>query len=335
MQCRIALILIVGAFLISSCSDQSQSPTEPAQPSARTKPPVPVCSTLNWLNDLKTKNALVFSGSLRTSANDKVTAIYNQCNRGALTDAKKKAIFFVDWMFKKFKVRQTKSSARAVDLVNVTSAVLSGVGLQSAEISPAIFGPTGGIGAYDNTQPGPTTVTTLNQDAGVQLAGTETGTPAFAEPTLITVIQLPDSPQLTGQGAPPGDQQFPPFYDFNAINASGTHQFQADAASGVISICLRSDITYPEPVVLGHTTYTGAFEFLPSADPIAGVTCDAPVPAISALPSGFKGLAVSAWHSAMRYVGPLAEAALLPQDLAAAVRTGIASGSARSLSPIG
>jgi alpha-tubulin suppressor-like RCC1 family protein len=212
-----------------------------------------------------------------------------------------------------------------------------GVGLQSSSISPATFGPTGGAGSYDPAQTTPTTVTTINQNAGVELPGTGgTGTPAFAEPTLITIVQLPDSPQLTGDGAPPGNQQFPPNYDINAINASGTHQFQAGAPDGVVSICFRSDITYPDDVVIGHTTIAGVFEFLPPASPVTGVTCGASIPPTgAALPSGLRGLALSAWRTATRYVGSVAGAILLPQPLNAAVRTGVASGSARSLSPFG
>jgi hypothetical protein len=337
MHPRIPAAIVLGALILWACSDQLQPPTEQSQPSAVTKPVLPACSTQAWLTDIKRKNALVFSGSLLSSANDKVTAIYNQCRRGAQADAQKKAIFFVDWMFKKYRAHLTASSARAVDLASVTSAALSGVGLQTGSISPATFGPTGGAGSYDPAQSSPTTVTTINQNAGVQLPGTSTNSvPAFKEPTLITLIQLPDSPQLTGEGAPPGDQQFPPNYDINAINASGTHEFQAGASDGVVSICLRSDITYPDDLVIGHTTFAGIFEFLPPASPIAEVTCGAPTPTIgAALPPGLRGLALSAWRTGTRYVGPVARAIFLPQPLNATARTGVASGSARSLSPFG
>jgi alpha-tubulin suppressor-like RCC1 family protein len=331
---RFAFALALGAIAISACSDRSESP---AEPSALKQPALPVCSTQAWLTDIKSRNGLVFSGSLLTSANDKVTAIYTQCKAGAKADAQKKAIFFIDWMFKKYRARLTKPTARAVDLANLTSATLSGVGLQTKGISPATFGPTGGAGSYDPVQSTPTTVTTINQNAGVQLPGTPAGgVPAYSEPTLITLIQLPDSPQLTGEGAPPANQQFPPNYDINAINASGTHEFQAGAADGVVSICFRPDIDYPAEVVIGHTTFAGVFEFLPPTVPIAQVTCGAPIPSIgAALPPGLHGLALSAWQAAVRYVGPMAEAILLPQPLGAAVRTGVASGSTRSLSPFG
>ena len=209
---RIVVALVLGALALSACSDQSHDPTEP---SAAKKPPLPVCSTQGWLNDVKTRNALVFSGSLLSSANEKVTAINTKCKSGAQADARKKAIFFVDWMFKKYRARQTKSSARAVDLAALTSAVLSGVGLQTGGISPEIFGPTGGVGGFDNTQVEPTTVTTVNQNAGVQLPGTgENGTPAYAEPTLMVEVRY-------GNLTPEGRLRFPRFVRLLADRPEG------------------------------------------------------------------------------------------------------------------
>ena len=108
---RLALAAVVGSLVLTACTDESkQAPTEPAgvsQPSFTVLTSQP-CATTAWLNTQLTLAGNIFPGgkgkTLLSSANEKLTDIYNLCKQNKQS-AIAKAVSFDDWMFKKFQAK--------------------------------------------------------------------------------------------------------------------------------------------------------------------------------------------------------------------------------------
>jgi hypothetical protein len=161
----------------------------------------------------------------------------------------------------------------------------------------------------------------------------------FSETTLLIVDKQSDNTRLQ---IPPGQAtaQFPPYYDFNAINASNNHVLNS-GTSAHVEMCLYTNIDYPPGFAIGHNPVAGApgfpFEILTN-DPnhLLGV-CDGTPPGtilLQATPRGLEGLALFAWRSAKQGLSSI----LLPQPLQATttvVGSGSAAAKTSSLSPFG
>ena len=175
----------------------------------------------------------------------------------------------------------------------------------------------------------PTTVFTTFFYAGLQIPGN-----AFSETTLLIIDKQPDNTRLKSAQ---GRSQFPPFYDFDALNASKQHVLNPGKLAHV-EMCLYDDITYPSDIAVGHNPVFGApgypFEVLPD-DGIILLTGCQPEGLTLVNPGGLQGMAVSAWQAAKRSM----TAVFLPQTLQATTLavggTGSKGGSAGSLSPFG
>jgi hypothetical protein len=328
---RLTLAALSAALVLSACSEQSRdNPTEPRS----VTPPSAVVAAVSCVTpfpNLTSQFTAVFaaptSSALIKSAQDKLAAIKSQCGKGKVADAQAKALYFVDWTLKKYGARQIPS-ATPVELATFFSSLFVAVGLQFGSIDPAIFGPHGGAGVYT---PGlDFLLKNGDGNAAIHLDGTPS---AFAEPTLITILRLPDSDQLVTNG----EQQFPPFYDYNAANASGNHTVNGFA---IIGFCVNDhDLGNPQ---IGHNPLGGGFEVLEPASATEYANLGLICPTQDNLQltlnfgDGLQGLALSAWHTAGHYAGPVAEAMFLPQPLhATTLNPGGLGSRGSTISPFG
>jgi hypothetical protein len=330
MRC-LTLATLSAALVLSACSDQSRdNPTEPKS----VTPPSAVVAAVSCVTpfpSLTSQFTAVFAAptgnALIKSAQDKFAAIKSQCGKSKVADAQAKAFFFVDWMFKKYGDRLIPSATPA-ELATFMSSLFVAVGLQLGNINPAVFGPRGGAGVF--IPPDPFDLKNGEGTAAIHLDGN-----AFDAPTLITLIRLADSDQLVTNG----EQQFPPFYDYNAANASGNHSVNGFA---IIGFCVNPhDLNNPQ---IGHNPIGGGFEVLEAASAAEyaalGLNCtdqDNPPSELTLnFGEGLQGLALSAWHTASHYAGPVAEAVFLPQPLhATTLNPGGLGSRTTTLSPFG
>jgi hypothetical protein len=330
---RLALAAVVGSLVLAACSDQSkQAPTEPgglSQPSftALTSQP---CATTAWLSTQLALAGNIFPGgkgkTLLSSANEKLTEIYTLCNQNKQS-AIAKAISFDDWMFKKFQAKlMTTNSNLGPDVLALFVNVLDGVGINTSTVTPDLVTSDAGTGVYTGDE---TTVITTFGFAGLVV-------PAGGFGTQTTLLIIDKQPNNTRLKSAQGRSQFPPFYDFNALNASNQHVLNPTKFAHV-EMCLYSPevVTYPPDIAIGHNPVFGApgypFEVLPP-DNFFLLDCAGEIGAIN--PGGLQGLAVSAWQAAKRGM----TAVFLPQPLSAATLAlccGSVAGKTSSLSPFG
>jgi hypothetical protein len=347
---RLTLSALSAALVLSACSDQNhETSTEPnAQSPSAQKAVTGSCQTPFPLSDLLSRTGAMFSGAtVAGAATAKMQSIRSQCAKGKVGTAQHEALSFVDWTLKKYG-QSALPSGQAVTFAGLVSNLFVAVGLQDGGIDPNTFGPRGGAKVFT---PGDDFLL-RNQEgtAAISLRGD-----AFGEPTLITIIPLPDSPQLVNTG---GRDQFAPFYDYNAANASGNHRvgFDEEGSSdfvaeqgnyAVIGFCSDpGDAVNPQ---IGHNPRPedseSSFEVLPAASNdeylALGLTCtdqaNDPFEEVSLnLGGGLDGLALSAWHKVTGYARPFAESLFLPEPLHAATMTNVGLGGRGSvMSPFG
>jgi hypothetical protein len=333
---RLALAAITGTLILAACSDErTESPTGPtAPPSALT-----TCNVTPF--PLVQASALILKvfppGKLRNEAIARAGAIavlWNSCRASA---AQRAAVDFVTWMNSN-SAKLIGTQTQRNDLINL---ILNGVGITAtvpAE-SPGDFG----VGFFDPANTKNTIVKTQNNTALVQL---EPG--SFSEPTTIVISRnLDNSNPLNFDGS-----QFPPFFDYNAINASGNHILE-NGKTAIVGFCLLDpDVTYPDNIRIGHNPVQinegspsglPTFEILDPVDLAAEgltLTCGNLQPntvLIGGFGQGLPGLANAAWTAAKRYLGPAVETLFLPEALHAATLGTLPppGGKATSLSPFG
>jgi hypothetical protein len=335
---RLIVTALCGALTLAACNDEArESPTEPMVRAPEAE--AVNCRVTRF--PLVRVSALILkvfpSGKLRIEALARGAAIailWDTCRK---LPAQKAAIDFVSFMNRNSGVlRGTQADRNA--LINL---VLNGVGIttQVPTDSPGDFG----VGLFDPNNPNNTLVKTQNSQALVEL---KPG--SFTEPTVIVIRRNPDAFKLTNFNG----NQFPPFYDYDAINPSGQHIIQ-NGNTAIVAFCLLSleefgipgqypPGGYPINLRIGHNPVAGApgfpFELLPPVDLVAaGLADDLNCPTTTAsLGSGASDFASAPWQTLGRYLS----SALLPKALWAAVvgklppRPPI-GGSAPSLSPFG
>jgi hypothetical protein len=342
---RLIFAAAVGTFVLAGCSDQTrESPTEPSVP-----PPEEhlgtSCEVVRF--PLLKVSGLIIKvfpyGRLRLEALARAAAIkllWDTCHPAL---AQKGVVAFVNWMNLNFQAGNLiGTDAQRSELITT---LFTGVGLSSPPSTA--LGPDYGIGFFD---PNSTTPTVVKTTSGVALTELQPG--SFDEPTTIVVSRRPDDSDPLNF---PEENQFPPFFDYDAINASGNHTIQNDEGAIVAFCLLDSDfVTYPANRRIGHNPVLGApnfpFEILEPVDPIpqrlldvldcenlAPNTESEPIPTFG-FGGGLPGVADAAWRTAGHYLGPIARAVFLPQPLAAATLGTLPppiGGRAPSLSPFG
>ena len=334
---RLAFAAVCGTLLLAACSDQSQSPTEPPAAPAP-EPNFGSCQPVRFpIVNVAGLIVQVFpQGTLRTQALFQAAAVailWDTCHPVA---ARKVAVDFVKWID-----LHAPSTAPASKVLQLKLAILNGVGIPTGTPSgsPGDFG----VGTFDPNNPNKTLIKTTNGTALIEL---EPG--AFTELTTIVLSRNPDATNLTNFDG----NQFPPNFDYNAINASGNHVL-GTGHPAIIAFCLENSdfVTYPSSRGIGHNPVAGApnfpFEILDPVDLGEGGRSDlaaalhcgnlAPTTAVvGGFGQGLPGFANAAWRTAREYLAPVAQAVFLPEALHAATLGTLPppiGGKAPSLSP--
>jgi hypothetical protein len=325
---------VCGTLVFAACNDQT--PTEPAVPrpsenlgSCRATP-FPLLGT----NGIAQQIANIYPGTskaqtlLRAEAVAQAAAIkllWDTCHPDA---ARKAAFIFIDWL------NRHTPAGKETQVQNLILAVLKGIGEITTAGDPGDFG----VGFFDPKNPNKTLITTVNHHAFIQL---DPG--SFLVPTEIVIGRKAGDPPLTNFEG----RQFPPTYDYNAINSTNTHVLQPGKTAN-IAFCLvvigpptMEGNGYPDPANLriGHNPVAGApgfpFEILEPFD-LEGtalrrsLTCPGIDDVIGSAGGGLQNFANAALYTAGRF--------LLPQPLWAATLGTLPpppplSGKAGSLSP--
>jgi hypothetical protein len=331
---------VCGTLVLTACSDQTQSPTEPTLPKPSenfgscTVTPFPLLTTGGVVDQIKaiwTVQSPVRLAALGQAA--LVALLWDTCHP---SQARQVAVAFVNWI----DTHAPDPTSDAVRILKET--ILNGVGITFEP--PAVPGDFA-IGFFT---PGSRLVVNAGGHALVDLPPN-----SFNEPTTIIVNRKPDDFFLTGGPA----EQFPPFWDYDAINASGDH-FLKNGQTALIVFCLyyipgeggitpegATEENYPADRRIGHTPVAGPFERLepgtPSAALLSQLHCgdlQPPEVIIGGFGSGLPGFANAAWRTVGHYLAPVARALFLPQALAAATLGTLPppiNGKAPSLSPFG
>jgi hypothetical protein len=207
---RLFIAAAIGALALTACTDQQrESPTEPSIPSDATLTkcgavPFPLPKLANVINKVFPNGKLRLEAVARAGT---IALLWDTCKPAA---AQKAAVSFVDWMNQN--LQAGKLTGTAADRSQLITIMFNGVGLSVP--ASTNMGPDFGIGFFDPTSTTNTVVKNQNNTALVEL---EPG--SFTEPTTIVLSRNSDAFQLTNFD---GDQ-FPPYFDYNAVNASGEH----------------------------------------------------------------------------------------------------------------
>jgi hypothetical protein len=336
---RFALAALSGALMLSACSDQSLQP--PTAPPAGGQPAFDkgvACGTPAFpLSDAQQRvRDLYPNGALENNALAKVFDISKRWSQCKVADPQAKVGTFVQNLLKDFRAGVLNSYTTSPTTVERVGALInlmySGVGLANTR--------NDGVGFF---QPG----TQLLVRADGNKVGAIVCATCFSEPTLISVTRLPDTPpQLVTDGR----DQFAPFWDVNASNASNTHVMTGFGITGACvedAVLAQIEANDGDPQV-GHNPFNADpqfFEILSAASPSEyaslGLACTTQAnPPTSSFRNGggtLGDLALGAWQAASQSVSSAAQWVFLPRPLRAATLltpTGVA-GRTSSYSPFG
>lgn len=335
---RLSLAAVCGTLILAACSDQS--PTEPAPP-PRPEQSLASCRPAHHFPIIQVSALIVQvfpRGRLRLEALARAGAtalLWETCKKPL---AQRSAIEFVNFM----NANSSKLIGTQTQRNTLISLVLNGVDIPFT--TPP--GGTGdfGVGFFD---PGKTTNTVVKTLNGTALVELEPG--SFDQPTSIVISRKSDGFTLTDFD---GDQ-FPPYFDYDAINAAGDHVLK-NGKTAIVAFCLLDPVyTYPENPRIGHNPVAGApgspFEVLEEVNLAEGhlglaaqLNCGNLNPntiIIGGFGRGLPGLANAAWKTARYYLAPAVQNLFLPEALhAATFAVGTLpppAGRAPSLSPFG
>lgn len=329
---------VCGTLVVAACSDQT--PTEPTapppeqfiSPSCQPSPHFPIVQVSGLILKVFPKGRLQLEAQARGAA---IALFWETCRVAA---AQKAAVDFVNFM----NANSSNLIGTQTQRNTLISLVLNGVDIPFT--TPP--GGTGdfGVGFFD---PGTTTNTVVKTLNGTALVELEPG--SFNQPTTIVVSRKSDGFALTDFD---GDQ-FPPYFDYDAINAAGDHVLK-NGKTAIVAFCLLDPVyTYPENPRIGHNPVVGApgfpFEVLEEVNLAedhpglaAQLNCGNLAPntiIIGGFGRGLPGLANAAWSTARYYLAPAARALFLPEALhAATLAVGTLpppAGRTPSLSPFG
>ena len=332
---RLALAAVCGTLVLAACNDRS--PTEPAPPEPEQtliscRPPhhFPIVQVSALIPKVFPKGKLQIEAAARVAA----TALLWETCKTSL--AQRSAVQLVNFM----NANSSKLIGTQTQRNTFISLVLNGVDIPFT--TPP--GGTGdfGVGFFDPANTNNTVVVTQNGTALVEL---EPG--SFNQPTTIVVSRKSDGFVLTNFDG----NQFPPYFDYDAINAAGDHVLK-NGKTAIVAFCLLDPVyTYPENPRIGHNPVAGApgfpFEVLEEVnlaedhpDLAAQLNCGNLEPntvIIGGFGRGLPGLANAVWRNTKYYLGPVAETVLLPEALYASTVGTLPppAGRAPSLSPFG
>ena len=305
---------VCGTLVLSACNDRT--PTEPAVPppaetfGARCGPLV-----LSGAGGIVDQINIIYAGTSRAQTLLRAAALAQAVVIKGLWDnchpelAKKAAFFFIDWL------NRHTPTGKETQVQNLILAILRGIG----EVpGPTADGDDFGVGLFDPATHGNTVITTGNHHALIQL---EEG--SFLVPTEIVISRKAGDPPLTNFDG----NQYPPTYDYNAINNTNNHVLEA-GKTAIVAFCLVELLSegvpgqyppggYAANLRIGHNPVPGApgfpFELLDPVELDAGLRNQLNCPNNPVITSAGGGLLDFA-NAALRTAGSY----LLPPPLWAA-----------------
>ena len=331
---RLALAALLSAIVVSGCTDQTkQSPTEPSatpdQSLASCRPvKFPLVKATGLIAQVFPANRLRVEALARAAA---IAVLWDACKPDL---ARKGVASFIDWMNRNSSALLPGSTTQQNQLIAL---LFTGVGLPAPSSIP--LGPDFGIGTVDPSATSPTKIETQGNTGLIEFQPAAPGRPAaFPELTVVSITRRPDGFRLDGF---PEEDQFPPFFDYNASNASNTHKIAAGAVARM-AFCLIGSTNfpdgYPDGARIGHNPDPSlgppAFEIIPADPNVAEFAGDL---ICNNLQSTGLGGALGLGQKAGRFFGPLVRTLFLPQPLMAATvgTRGPLGGLPPSLTPFG
>jgi hypothetical protein len=352
---RLSLAAVCAALLLAACQDNAREPLGPSvddQTEGLRLPPCslpkfPVVSITLQIGQVFPKGPLLVEALAREAI---IAAFWTQCKPAKAQEAVASFVGFTLRNFQAGKIGggnpRSSTPARVSDLID---AMLVAVQMTPLDLALGAPGTKDfGTGFADGSSSGTVIVKTNSGQAAASFQGN-----AFGEPTVVTVLRLPNTNQLDTQGQA---NQFAPFYDYTASNASNNHIVVNGEL--LVGFCLAPTEqvgAYPDNIEIGHNpvqTNEGEPSGLPffeildrlTADEYAGLgltNCPTLANPLEELgfrfDKGFKGFASSAWNTAAHYLKPLGRA-LLPDNVYAFAlipRTTGVGGRTSSYSPFG
>lgn len=336
---RLILAALSTTLVLTACNDQTrESPTEPSTPAGSALKGA--CSA-EWFPHSTVVHQIkdVFPPGMRGQEVSRSAAIKNHWDACRVAPAQQGVLDFIGGIHSNQQDGRLVGTEAQRNTLIIT--LLTGVGL--LDLPPVGAGV--GIGFFDPSSPDPLLVSTADgQAVGEVPAG------AFSVFTVIVVSRKPDNTVLTDFNG----QQFPPFYDYTAINGLGTHTFD-DELNAIVAFCFVAGFEYPDNVRIGHNPVEGApgapFEIL---DPVSlfatedpedeerpdlreALNCPAANNELSSFGGEFLNFSRAPWRTAGSYVKSLAQSIFLPRPLRAAtlIALGPIAGKTRSFSPFG
>jgi hypothetical protein len=256
-------------------------------------------------------------GRLRIEALARAGAIalfWDTC-RAAL--ARRGVAAFIDFMNRNSD-RLMGTPNQKTELINL---MLTGVGLPSFPPNPIVLGDDFGIGTVDPNATTTTRIETEGNTALIEFEPAENGQPAaFNELTVVSIFRHGDDFRLVG--FPPEDQ-YPPFFDYTASNASNNHVIAAGAVVRM-AFCLLLDTfenDYPDAVRIGHNPAANVpgprFEIIPEDEDVGDFAGDLICSNLETSLGGFGGGLREFGRATGRMFAPLARTLFLPRPLMA------------------
>jgi hypothetical protein len=317
---RFAFAALSAVLALAACNDQNrQSPTEPSATPGENL----LTSCRETRFPLLTAAGLIVKvfpqGKLRVEALARATVVallWDTCKREL---ARKAAAGFLDFMNRNSR-QLTGTQAQRDQLIAL---MFTGVGLPSP--GPIVLGPDFGIGTVDPNATTATRIETEGHTGLIQFEPASGSRPAaFSELTVVSIHRRPDGSVL--DGFPPEDQ-YPPFWDYTATNASNNHEVNPGAVARM-AFCLlgstRFPYGYPDGVRIGHNPDVSeqppAFEIIPEdpdvvADFGGALVCSNLLVSLGSFGGGLQNFG----RAAGRFFGPLVRTLFLPQPLMAVV----------------
>lgn len=317
---RLALAAVFAVLALSACSDRNrESPTEPStEPQGTvaaacrvTRFPLFRASQLIVL--VFPKGKLTIEAVVRAVA---VALLWDTC-KPAL--ARRAAAGFLDFM------NRNSSQLRGLPAQRneLIALMFTGVGLPNP--GPIVLGPDFGIGTVDPAATTPTRIQTQGKTGLIEFEPAGPGQPAaFSELTVVSVRRNPDAFRLDGF---PEEDQYPPFFDYTATNASNEHRVNAGAVARM-AFCLLGTTSfpygYPDGARIGHNPDISetppAFEIIPEdpdvvADFSGALVCSNLQVSLGSFGGGLRDFG----RATGRLFGPLVRSLFLPQPLMAVV----------------
>ncbi len=322
---RFALASVLAVAVLAGCTEQ------PA-PDASVPGLGPSLMTGVTKADLQQQIVGLFPpGKTRGKASDMLAHVNAQLAQGNTAAAQAGMFALVDFTLQEFYAGRLiggQSAATQAKVLKFINDLYSFVGLTPPNLSAGALGPDAAVAVVTPTSP-TTNVVTETEFAGVQVPSG-----AVSQPTVISLVRIPDTFSPTFGPLNTDLDQYPLYYEYTASPAVTLNQ---DVVVGICDVEPGAFVAPPgADLRVAHNVGSG-IEILPLAAVPFTLDCtDADVSLASAAPRGFPALAMAGWRNVTRKMAPVFKSVFLPEALQAATlgSSGL-GGTTRNFSPFG